>query len=191
MLPVGPSSTLQTFRGAGASRLATVKPAAAVLHSRLATRRSLTGLRPASWGTIWVARRVAIFQPSAPSNMGCIASFCITPHRCPSPPCPRGAGLRGWHVNVKGLRGSPDFYFPREKLVVFTDGCFWHGCQRCGHIPAKNNTFWSTKIERNRERDAKVTHYWLTEGFTVLRLWEHELTEDLKDCIRRICKEMA
>ncbi len=101
------------------------------------------------------------------------------------------AGLRGWHVNVKGLRGSPDFYFPREKLVVFTDGCFWHGCQRCGHTPAKNNTFWSTKIERNRERDAKVTHYWLTEGFTVLRLWGHELTEDLKDCIRRIRKEMA
>ena len=65
------------------------------------------------------------------------------------------AGVRGWQVRPKGLRGSPDFVFPEARLAVFADGCFWHGCPECGHVPRTNRPFWAAKIERNRERDKK------------------------------------
>ncbi|NOY83004.1 MAG: hypothetical protein GXP31_18555 [Kiritimatiellaeota bacterium] len=61
------------------------------------------------------------------------------------------AGISGWHTNVREIKGSPDFYFPEERLAVFIDGCFWHGCKLCGHIPQKNRPFWEAKINRNRE----------------------------------------
>src|SRR5690348_2176366 len=63
------------------------------------------------------------------------------------------AGIKGWKLNPKEVPGKPDFYFPAEKVAVFTDGCFWHGCPRCGHVPEANSSFWAAKIERNRQRD--------------------------------------
>src|SRR3712207_4254253 len=54
--------------------------------------------------------------------------------------------IKGWKVHPKGLVGKPDFYFPTNKLVIFVDGCFWHGCLECGHIPKSNKPFWETKI---------------------------------------------
>ena len=64
------------------------------------------------------------------------------------------AGIKGWKIHAAGLIGSPDFYFPKRKLAIFVDGCFWHGCPKCGHVPTMNNQYWSKKIMRNRKRDA-------------------------------------
>lgn len=85
------------------------------------------------------------------------------------------AGVRGWTVNPQALPGSPDFVFPAEALVVFTDGCFWHGCCKCKRIPSSNVDYWDRKIQRNRRRDRAVTAQLRRDGWTVLRLWEHQL----------------
>ena len=60
------------------------------------------------------------------------------------------ASIRGWKLHPKGLPGNPDFIFPARKTVVFLDGCFWHGCPKCGHIPKTNIGYWRTKIQMNK-----------------------------------------
>ena len=70
-------------------------------------------------------------------------------------------------------------------LAVFVDGCFWHGCRRCGHIPRTNQGFWAEKVSRNRSCDKKNTHELRRHGYTVLRFWEHDLAE-LAQCIERV-----
>ena len=96
------------------------------------------------------------------------------------------AGVPGWTLRPRHVLGSPDFFFLESKLVVFVDGCFWHGCPRCGHFPKKNAAFWKAKIERNRERDSDTTRRLKAKGLTVLRFWEHELREDIESCVAKI-----
>lgn len=96
------------------------------------------------------------------------------------------AGVRGWKLRPKGLRGNPDFIFPEARVAVFVDGCFWHGCPECGHVPQTNRPFWAAKIERNRERDRKTTEHLESEGFHVCRFWEHELGSNLGACVERV-----
>jgi len=84
------------------------------------------------------------------------------------------AGIRGWVTHVN-LPGKPDIYFPKKRIAVFLDGCFWHGCQRCGHIPKTNSLFWSTKIKRNRQRDQRNARLLRGQGIRVVRAWEHAL----------------
>lgn len=84
------------------------------------------------------------------------------------------AGIQGWRMHTN-LPGKPDFYFPKIKLAVFLDGCFWHGCKRCGHIPKTNSIFWATKIGRTKSRDRKTTRLIRQQGVVVLRVWEHSL----------------
>lgn len=96
------------------------------------------------------------------------------------------AGVRGWKLRPRELAGCPDFFFPRDKLVVFVDGCFWHGCPSCGHLPKKNRPFWRAKIDRNRARDQSTTERLMGEGYTVLRLWEHQLQTSLASCLDEI-----
>ena len=98
------------------------------------------------------------------------------------------AGIRGWKLNAKGLKGRPDIYFPGAGVVVFTDGCFWHGCEKCGHFPKVNAAFWRTKILRNKERDALITQHLRQQGYVVIRIWEHELAGNLEGCMHRIRK---
>lgn len=96
------------------------------------------------------------------------------------------AGMRGWQVRPKGFRGNPDFVFAVARIVVFVDGCFWHGCPKCGHVPRTNRPFWAAKLKRNRERDLKTTDQLEGEGFQVLRFWEHELRDSLETCIATV-----
>jgi|SRR5579862_3179582 len=85
------------------------------------------------------------------------------------------SGLRGWEVHPEGLTGAPDFVFRAERLVIFTDGCFWHGCPRCKKLPSSNHSYWDSKISRNRKRDKATNARLRRQGWTVLRLWEHDL----------------
>lgn len=86
----------------------------------------------------------------------------------------RAHGITGWRRHTKTF-GSPDFVFPKRRLAVFVDGCFWHGCPDHGSMPATNREFWAAKIARNRERDREVNAGLAERGWRVLRLWEHEL----------------
>lgn len=96
------------------------------------------------------------------------------------------AGVRGWKLRPHGLPGKPDFLFPNARLVVFLDGCYWHGCPRCGRVPNVNRPYWSAKIEGNRKRDARHTERLIAEGYHVLRFWEQELAEEPKRCVQRV-----
>ena len=96
------------------------------------------------------------------------------------------ARINGWTIHPVGLVGRPDFYFHEKRLAIFVDGCFWHGCEKCGHIPNINNQYWKTKIVRNRERDLAKTQALMNLGITVLRFWEHELRSELPSCVARI-----
>lgn len=96
------------------------------------------------------------------------------------------AGIGGWKIRPNGILGNPDFFFPDGRLIVFVDGCFWHGCRKCGHIPRTNGAFWKAKIERNKLRDRQTTMSLRGDRFKVLRFWEHELTDNIQRCIAKV-----
>lgn len=83
----------------------------------------------------------------------------------------------------RGIYGNPDFANRKEKVAIFVDGCFWHGCRKHFKPPTSNTEFWRHKIERNIERDREVTKNLRHEGWRVIRVWEHEL--DLKPPVRK------
>lgn len=78
---------------------------------------------------------------------------------------------------LKGLRCTADIVFPRERVAVFIDGCFWHGCPKHGRVPSKNSSYWSEKLERNALRDKRNEQVLGEADWTVLRYWEHEHSE--------------
>lgn len=71
-------------------------------------------------------------------------------------------------------RRRADLLFSRKRVVVFVDGCFWHGCPRHGTWPKANAAWWRAKIETNRRRDRDTTLRLRRTGWAVVRVWEHE-----------------
>jgi len=71
-------------------------------------------------------------------------------------------------------RRRADITFTRAKVVVFIDGCFWHGCPEHFVEPKTNTDYWTAKIQRNTGRDAQTTALLEAAGWRVLRFWEHE-----------------
>ena len=101
-------------------------------------------------------------------------------------------GFSGFVLHEKLLPGKPDIYFSDRKLAIFIDGCYWHGCPKCGHIPKTRTEFWKAKIERNITRD-KLNRAKLRKiDIKPLRFWEHQLkkTEDLEKVINKITKAL-
>ncbi|MET8227440.1 very short patch repair endonuclease [Streptomyces sp. NPDC004082] len=91
------------------------------------------------------------------------------------------SGLR-YRVNVP-VPGVPrrtiDIVFGKEKIAVFMDGCFWHGCPQHATHPKANAEWWRAKLEKNMARDRETTAHLRAAGWTVLRFWEHESAEDV------------
>ncbi len=89
-------------------------------------------------------------------------------------------GLR-YRVNhpLPGIpRRRADLLFASSRVVVFVDGCFWHGCPQHGHIPKVNSWYWPDKIERNRLRDRDTDERLRALGWQSLRIWEHEVSQN-------------
>jgi len=101
----------------------------------------------------------------------------------------RAAGISGWRRGV-GLYGRPDFVFPRARVSVFVDGCFWHGC-KCRRRPKANRSFWLEKFRANRARDKRTVARLQKEGWTVIRIWEHDLKKNPESAISRIAALIA
>lgn len=97
----------------------------------------------------------------------------------------RQHGITGWRRNQK-VFGKPDFIFRRNRLALFVDGCFWHGCPRCYRRPRSNQKYWAEKIARNKARDRCVNRGLRKLGWRVLRIWEHNLVKRDSVCIRKI-----
>lgn len=97
----------------------------------------------------------------------------------------RSAKITGWRRHLP-LPGKPDFAFPKQKVAVFVDGCFWHGCPKCYTRPKTNRKFWDTKRETNIARDRRVTRQLRASGWCVIRIWEHALKKSPQSCLARI-----
>ena len=87
--------------------------------------------------------------------------------------------ISGWRRN-QALLGKPDFVFPKQKIALFVDGCFWHGCPKHSNMPKNNREFWAKKLQANKDRDKFVNRELCRLGWRVIRVWEHELKEPIK-----------
>jgi DNA mismatch endonuclease (patch repair protein) len=89
-------------------------------------------------------------------------------------------------VDLDALRVRVDVAFPKAAVAVFVDGCFWHSCPIHGTQPRANEPYWSAKLRRNVERDRRVDKALSLAGWHVLRIWEHEQTEEAAERIERL-----
>jgi DNA mismatch endonuclease (patch repair protein) len=88
-------------------------------------------------------------------------------------------------VFAGGFRVRPDIVFPRQRVAVFIDGCFWHGCPQHGTMPVHNRDYWESKLARNRERDAWQSAVLAEVGWHVVRYWTHESVAQIAVSITR------
>ncbi len=86
----------------------------------------------------------------------------------------RAHGITGWRRD-DSLFGKPDFTFRLARVVIFVDGCFWHGCPKHSNVPANNRKFWQRKLAVNKARDRKVNRTLRKNGWRVIRIWGHDL----------------
>lgn len=101
---------------------------------------------------------------------------------------------RLWHlgyryrINVKSLPGKPDVVFSQTKVIIFIDGEFWHGYNwdKKKEAIKSNRQYWIPKIERNMARDIEITNCLQKKGWKVIRFWEHEVRQNLDDCVSRV-----
>jgi DNA mismatch endonuclease (patch repair protein) len=96
----------------------------------------------------------------------------------------RGLRFRKHYSPVPGLRCRADVAFPRERVAVFIDGCFWHRCPIHGSSPKANGAWWRTKLDANVARDQRNNAALDEDGWLVVRMWEHE---DLNDMVLAVC----
>jgi DNA mismatch endonuclease (patch repair protein) len=75
---------------------------------------------------------------------------------------------------LRGLRRRADLVFPRARVAVYVDGCFWHGCPKHATWPKANADWWRDKLQGNQERDRDTDRRLGEAGWTVVRIWEHE-----------------
>lgn len=96
--------------------------------------------------------------------------------------------IRGWR-RTYALLGKPDFVFPRSRIAVFVDGCFWHGHRQKCRVPKANRPYWVSKIARNVARDRCVTRTLQEKGWKVIRIWEDSIQKP--STVARLRKALA
>ncbi len=101
------------------------------------------------------------------------------------------AAIRGWRYQARDLPGKPDFVFVRQRLAVFVDGCFWHGCPKCYRHPHSSRAYWDAKIAGNMERDRRNRARLRRMGWRVVRIWEHELVTSPAKSVRKIQRKLS
>lgn len=100
--------------------------------------------------------------------------------------------LPGREMAINGIKASsirPDFVFRQQKLAVFIDGCFWHRCPKHASAPKQNADFWSKKLAMNVLRDKATTAALKKRGWSVMRIWEHELLTE-QSMIKRLMRRL-
>lgn len=91
---------------------------------------------------------------------------------------------------VEGVR--VDIVFVHQRVAIFVDGCFWHGCPRHATYPKSNTTYWLPKLAENMARDGRQTTRLRRAGWRVVRVWEHDccpLNDRVVDRIEQLCRE--
>jgi DNA mismatch endonuclease, patch repair protein len=95
----------------------------------------------------------------------------------------RGLRFRLHRKLNEGSRRTVDIAFPSQKVAVFLDGCFWHGCSKHGTWPKNNADWWRAKIEANVARDRDTNTQLKKAGWAVVRVWEHD---DIVEAANRV-----
>lgn len=98
----------------------------------------------------------------------------------------RGLRFRKHAAPEAGLHCRADVVFRREKVAVFLDGCFWHGCPDHGTRPATNRSYWDAKLDRNVERDRRNRAALTAAGWLVVEAWEHEPVDDVAERVHQL-----
>ena len=93
-----------------------------------------------------------------------------------------------YRKNVTNYFGKPDLVLKKHKTVIFIDSCFWHGCKKHRPLPTTNRKFWKNKINRNKERDREVSKYYRKLGWKIIRVWEHEIKNNLNRAVKKLKK---
>lgn len=83
----------------------------------------------------------------------------------------------------RGLRCRADVVFPRERVAVFVDGCYWHACEVHGRVPSRNSDYWAAKLALNKARDARNNERLEAAGWQVIRAWEHEVPAEVAETV--------
>ncbi len=91
-------------------------------------------------------------------------------------------------ISLSDVRARPDIAFPGARVAVFLDGCFWHRCPEHGSAPKANEQYWTPKLARNVERDRRIDGALSAAGWTVVRVWEHELPEEAVVRVLRVVR---
>ena len=86
----------------------------------------------------------------------------------------RGARYFVDRAPMKGVRRRADLVFPRRKVAVYVDGCFWHSCPQHATFPKNNAQWWAEKLAGNVTRDRDTDSTLTDAGWTVVRIWKHE-----------------
>ena len=95
----------------------------------------------------------------------------------------------GWRRTYT-LIGKPDFVFPKKRIVVFVDGCFWH-VHDCRNVtPSANADFWNAKRAYNKQHDESVTQTLTRKNWTVIRIWECELKKKNRELLLEKIKDL-
>lgn len=85
---------------------------------------------------------------------------------------------------LKGIRRRADLVFPRRRVAVYVDGCFWHRCPQHATDPKNNAEWWAAKLAANVARDRNTDAALAAAGWTVVRIWEHENPVEAADRVQ-------
>ena len=96
--------------------------------------------------------------------------------------------ISGWRRNYD-LFGKPDFVFPKQRVALFVDGCFWHMCPKHFNMPQNNRAFWEKKLLGNKVRDGVVVRTLRQGNWKVVRIWEHELASP-EQVVKKLVKAL-
>jgi DNA mismatch endonuclease (patch repair protein) len=103
----------------------------------------------------------------------------------------RRHALLKFQVSSSKFQVKPDFVFRRQRVAVFVDGCFWHGCPRHATKPKNHRAFWQRKLAANQERDRRVNRTLRRAGWRVVRIWECALAKRPESCLRRVARAVG
>ena len=91
-----------------------------------------------------------------------------------------------FQTHCREVAGTPDIVQISRRRAIFLDSDFWHGWRYPVWAASLKSDFWRQKIERNRKRDRLIMTKLRRSGWSVIRIWEHELGRDFAGSVEKM-----